>query len=214
MGNINKLKLSSKKEIPCRVLVVAIGVTPNTSLLQQTGIINEKGIVVDDHMKTNDDNIYAAGDVARTTDRLSGDKKNIAIWPLAVRQGSIAGINMAGGNAIYEGGFFMNSVEILGVPVISLGLSSIDGSSETGLKVYKEYKPEKSAYRKILVRDGRIIGAILVNTVERAGIYSGLINNSIDVSSIEENIASEGFGIIQLPADYRKHLVTGEGIEV
>ena len=58
------------------------------------------------------------------------------------------------------------------------------------------------------------MGIILVGNIERAGIYCGLISNEIDISSVAVNIAKEDFGIIQLPADYRKHLVVGEGIEV
>ena len=55
---------------------------------------------------------------------------------------------------------------------------------------------------------------IMVGNIERAGIYSGLIKNKIDLSGVKKNIFREDFGIIHLPADYKKHLVVGEGIEV
>jgi NAD(P)H-nitrite reductase large subunit len=165
-------------------------------------------------MQTSIDNIYAAGDVAKTRDMLSGQQKNIAIWPLAVRQGRIAGLNMAGRRTLYGGGFFMNSVEILGVPVISIGLSSIDESTDEEIKIYRHFKPESNIYRKIIIDSNRVIGAILVGSIERAGIYAGLINNRVDISGIKDNIAREDFGIIHLPADYKKHLVVGDGIEV
>ena len=200
--------------IPCKLLVVAIGVNPETGMIKDSGIRTDRGIIVDDHMRTSMDNIYAAGDVVKTRDMLSGQQKNIAIWPLAVRQGRIAGTNMAGGRQVYAGGFFMNSVEILGVPVISMGLSSIGESTYEELKIYRQHKPESSIYRKIIVKDDRVIGAILVGSIERAGIYAGLINNRVDISEIKDNIVREDFGIIQLPADYKKHLVIGDGIEV
>jgi NAD(P)H-nitrite reductase large subunit len=213
-GKITGLKLSNSDEIPCKLLVVAIGVNPETDMIKDSGIKMDRGIMVDEHMKTSMDNIYAAGDVVKTRDMLSGLQKNIAIWPLAVRQGRIAGINMAGGKESYSGGFFMNSVEILGVPVVSIGLSSIDESTDKELKIYRQHKPESSIYRKIIVKDNHVIGAILVGSIERAGIYAGLINNKVDISGIKDNIAHEDFGIIQLPADYKKHLVIGDGIEV
>ena len=54
----------------------------------------------------------------------------------------------------------------------------------------------------------------MVGNIERAGIYSGLIRNRIDLTGVKDNIFREDFGIIHLPADYKKHLVVGEGIEV
>ena len=108
----------------------------------------------------------------------------------------------------------MNSIEILNIPVISIGLSSLGESSAADIKIYREYDPDKSLYRKVIIKNDRMIGAILVGGIERAGIYAGLISNEIDISDIKGNIAKEDFGIIQLPADYRKHLVIGDGIEV
>jgi hypothetical protein len=69
------------------------------------------------------DNIYAAGDVTVSRDRLS-NSKNIIIWPLAIRQGGIWDEHV--GEKVVLGGFFMNSVEILGVPSISIGLNNLD----------------------------------------------------------------------------------------
>ena len=111
----------------------------------------------------------------------------------------------------------MNSVEILDIPVISMGLSNADdmcGAEGEGTETFKVYNPHKRVYRKIVIRDNKVIGAILVGAIERAGIYAGLISNEIDISDIKDNLAKEDFGIIQLPEGYRKHLVTGDGIEV
>lgn len=211
-NKISHIKLRNGKKIECSLLVIAIGVKPNSMLINCENADN--GIPVDNFMRTHINNIYAAGDVIKSHDMLTEEQKNIAIWPLAVKQGAIAGINMAGGNKKYEGGFFMNSIEILGVPAISMGLNNLDEKTTEGLKVFKEFNPEKNLYRKITIRNGRVIGVILIGNIERAGIYAGLINNNIDISGVSGNIAREDFGIIQLPAEYRKHLVVGEGIEV
>jgi len=213
-GKITSFSLRSGKRIPCGLLVVAVGVSPNTEMLKNAGIRLENGILVDKEMKTSNDNIYAAGDAVKSCDILTGKEKNIAIWPLAVKQGSVAGSNMSGGKASYNGGFFMNSVEILDIPVISIGLSNLEEGTTDGIKIYRDYNPDRNQYRKVIVRDDRIIGAILAGSIERAGIYSGLVSNQIDISGIEKNIVREDFGIIQLPADYRKHLIVGEIIEV
>ena len=215
-GSITGYSVRSGEKFPCGLLIIAVGVAPAVEIL---GSFVEKvridgGIIVNDFMETSMEDLYAAGDIIRSFDKLSGKNKNIAIWPLAVRQGSIAGNNMAGNRKKYNGGFFMNSVEILGVPVISIGLSSIGDNELENIKTYRNYNREKNIYRKIVVKDDRVIGAILAGSIERAGIYAGLISNEVDITDIKDNIAREDFGIIQLPAGYRKHLVIGEGIEV
>ena len=213
-GKINGYKLKDGRKMECSLLVVAIGVNPDTGFIGSGKLNTNRGIVVDDYMRTSAENVYAAGDVVEGLDILLGENRNIAIWPLAVRQGAVAGINMAGGNKKYSGGFFMNSVEILGIPSISMGLTNIGEEEEKGVEVLKDFNADKNTYRKVVIRNNRIIGVILVGNIERAGIYAGLIRNEIDISSVKENISKEDFGIIHLPADYKKHLVVGEGIEV
>jgi len=214
--NISGYQLRSGKKVPCTLLVIAVGVSPATSMLGRGKDILkiDSGITVNEYMQTSEPDIYAAGDIVNSFDKLSLKSKNIAIWPLAVKQGSIAGTNMAGGRQKYGGGFFMNSVEILGVPVISIGLSSAQDNEAENIKTYKNYNSQKNIYRKIVVKDNKVVGAILAGSIERAGIYAGLISNEVDITDIKDNIAKEDFGIIQLPAGYRKHLVVGDGIEV
>ena len=65
-----------------------------------------------------------------------------------------------------------------------------------------------------MLKDGRLAGAILVGNINRAGIYTGLIRNKIDVSKCERALLSERMGLLSLPDQYRKHIVTGLGIEV
>ena len=213
-GKLASVVLRNGKKLDTNLLIIAVGVKPNVEFIQNQSIKLNNGIVVDDYLKTSMDNIYAAGDVAVSRDRLSNEQKNIAIWPLAIRQGGIAGMNMSGEKVKYQGGFFMNSVEILGIPSISIGLNNLDDKASEGVKVFSQFNPERYIYRKVTIKDDKVVGIILVGSIERAGIYCGLISNEIDISSVTVNIAREDFGIIQLPAGYRKHLVVGEGIEV
>lgn len=289
-GTVKKLKLTSddnrtKQYLDCNLLVIAVGVKPNTDFInlntyennkyyQSNKIYNQNynqnektnsnsreekisvikssnissnirlynGILVNERMQTNIQNIYAAGDVVKSFDKILNSFRNIAIWPLASKQGICAGSNMAGKQNIYSGGFFMNSVEILDIPVISIGLSNLSGEKELleeleesklvdfdkkfynlknisiekfqDMEIYKIYNPEKNYYKKLVIRNNRIIGAILLGAIERAGIFSGLINNQIDISEIKKNLLKDDFGLIQLPKNYKKHLVIGEGIEV
>jgi NAD(P)H-nitrite reductase large subunit len=212
-GKITGYKLKDGRKMECRLLVIAVGVNPDTGFIESGSLDKARGIIVDDHMRTSVENIYAAGDVIEGPDMLLGINRNIAIWPLAVRQGTAAGVNMAGGNKRYSGGFFMNSVELLGIPSISMGITNI-GEEAEGVEVLRDFNADRKMYRKVVIKNNRIIGVILVGNIERAGIYAGLIRNEIDISGVRENITREDFGIIHLPADYKKHLVIGEGIEV
>ncbi len=213
-GKINGFRLKDSEEISCNLLVIAIGVSPNIDFVDTGKIKTGRGIIVDDHMQTSVRNIYASGDVAEAWDILLKKSRNIAIWPLAVMQGVVAGNNMAGGSKKYSGGFFMNSVEVLSIPSISMGMTNINIEDHEDIEIIKEFMPELNLYKKIVIRKNKIIGLILIGNIERAGIYSGLIKNKIDLSSVKENISKEDFGIIHFPAEYKKHLVIGEGMEV
>ena len=204
---VKEVVLKDKKRVPTDLVVVAIGVIPNIELAKNTSITTNKGILVNDYMETNVKDIYAAGDCCEAKDLLLEMNRPIAIWPVAVRQGKIAGYNMAGIKKEYQGSFPMNSVELCGVPTISIGNSFTENES---YQVLDYFKPEKSVYRKFVFKEGRIIGAIFVGDIERAGIYTGLIKDKVDVTDFKESLLKEDFGLISLPGEYRKHLVTGE----
>lgn len=207
---IENVILASGTEIKTRLFVVAAGVRPEISLIKDTGIKVNRGIVVDQFMRTNIPDIYAAGDVAEGKDLLSDKNFLLAIWPAAAKQGKIAGINMAGGHAVYEGLFSMNSVEILEYPVISFGITNPEESDSFEILTRKE----KNFYKKIVLQDNRIVGCIFAGKIERSGIYSGLIKSKIDVSGFKQYLLDDDFGLLMLPEQYRKHMVVGEGIEV
>ena len=212
LGNHNRVEgviLKDQRGINCQMVVFGIGVLPNINLVKDTSIRFDKGIQVDDHMETNISGIYAAGDVVEIPDVLQETVRPIAIWPNAYRQGWIAGSNMAGIPKRYEGSFAMNSIDMCGIPTISVGMIQASGN---GFKILQQLDRKKESYRKIILRDGVIVGAIFVGEIDRAGIYTGLIRERIDVSGFKDILLREDFGLISLPKEYRKHLVRGEGI--
>jgi NAD(P)H-nitrite reductase large subunit len=218
-GELNETELKNGEKIATRLLIVAVGVIPDLSIIKNSKMEKEKishnkGILTDEHMETGIKDIFAAGDVVESFDFITGNKSNFAIWPLAVRQGEVAGSNMAGLNKTYGGSYFMNSIEILKIPSISIGITNPSEDMLGNIEIIKDFKPERKTYKKIVILDDKIIGCILEGNIDRAGIYGGLIKNKVDVSGIRENLVREDFGIIQLPNDYKKHLVIGDGIEV
>lgn len=213
-GKVETIILKSGRRFSTRLLIVAIGVLPNVDLVKDTPIKYDRGILVNNIMQTNVENIYAAGDVAQGKDFLSEKNSVIAIWPVASSQGKIAGLNMAGKREEYKGLFAMNSVEIAGIPTISFGITSPLDGKDKNFEILSKKDEKKRVYRKIVLKRNKIVGAIFLGKIERAGIFAGLIKDRLDVSSFKNELLSEDFGFLVLPAEYRKHLVEGEGIEV
>ncbi len=197
--------------ISAGLVIIAVGVRPNIDLLSGSGIEVNRGILVDNHMQSSQPDIYAAGDVAEAQGFFGERKTVLAIWPDAYRQGCIAGANMAGKAECYDGGLAMNSVELAGVPTISIGLTD---PQEQGFEVLEKADIKNSAYRKVVLQNDVIVGAILVGNIERAGVYTGLVKSKVNCKSFKDVLLRDDFGIICLPSDYRKHIVTDVAIEV
>ncbi len=209
-GEVQSVTLDSGSRIPAQIVVMAVGVRPNTTPAEAAGISVNRGVLVDDHMRTSDADIYAAGDVAEAFDPLLGNKRPIAIWPGAYMQAEVAGRNMAGADESYAGSIPMNSIQACGLPTISVGLISPPEGAET-----LEYRSsDGKSYRRMFIRDGKIVGAVFVGDIERAGIITGLIRQGIDVSGFREKLIQRDLGLLSLPKQYRKHIVSGPGIEV
>jgi len=209
-GSVQSVTLDSGSRIPAQIVVLAVGVRPNTRLAEQAGIAVNRGVLVDDHMRTSDPDIYAAGDVAEAFDPLLGDRRPIAIWPGAYMQAEVAGRNMTGVDESYIGSIPMNSIQVCGLPTISVGLISPPEGSET-----LEYRSvDGKSYRRMFIHEGKIVGAVFVGDIERAGIITGLIRQGIDVSGYKHKLIERDLGLLSLPKQYRKHIVSGPGIEV
>jgi nitrite reductase (NADH) large subunit len=175
--SVEGIILDDGERINCQLVVIGKGVQPNVDLISSTPIKVNEGIVADETMRTNLPEIYVAGDVAETHDLSTGKMGVNAIWPCAFEQGRVAGLNMAGKKAKYDGSFRMNSLDFYGLPVISMGITRMDGN-----KFQQVQRKTKNTYRKLVLKDGRIIGAILVGQVQKAGILTTLLKKRVNVS--------------------------------
>ncbi|MBI4744163.1 MAG: NAD(P)/FAD-dependent oxidoreductase [Actinobacteria bacterium] len=204
-GKVEAVILDDGKRIDCEMVIVAVGVRPNFKLLDGSGVKTNRGIVVNDKMETNVSNIYAAGDVAEAYDFLYKENRLNPIWPNAYEQGFVAGTNMAGGSRKYPGGMGMNSVEFYGIPSISMGITSPE---EEGYEVLIKHLPDKNIYKKLVLKDNVIIGAIFVGDIDRAGIVNGLIKEQAVVRDYKADILEDSFGFVSFPIDVRKEKLT------
>lgn len=177
----NKAALVSGAEIDFDVLVLAVGVRPCVSLVADIGGKVNRGIVTDDKCRTSIKDIYAAGDCTESHDVSSNSEKVMALLPNAYMQGETAGINMAGGKAVYDNAIPMNAIGFFGLHIITAG--TYDGECYT--------KTEDGNYKKLFYKSNHLKGYIMIGDIKRAGIYTSLIKKQIPLSSIDFDLIKD-----------------------
>lgn len=196
----NTAHLKSGKEIPFDILVVAVGVRPNTELVKGAGGEVSRGVVTDEKQQTSLKNVYAAGDCAESFDITSGARKVLALLPNAYRQGYTAGVNMAGGEAAFADAMPLNAIGFFGSHVLTAG--SYEGESFV--------QAEGDVYRKFFCKDGVLKGFILVNSPERAGIYTSLIRNKTPLSEVDFKSLEGAPNLAAFPQAARERMLARE----
>ncbi len=195
--------LDDGAELDFDLLVVAVGVRPRTELAEVAGLRCEGGIVVDEHQRTSEPDVYAAGDAVVAYDLVRGEPTVNALWPVAALQGKYAGLNMAGKEAPYPGGNSMNAVEFFGLPVLSAGVvNPPDASYEVLIR-----RGEDGDYRKAVIRGDVLVGMLVAGKIERAGILTSLIQERANVRRIKGFLLEEGFGHIHFPRSMREERI-------
>lgn len=164
------------------ILVVAVGVRPNTELAAEAGCKVERGIVIDHAGRTGVTDLYAAGDCTVSHDISADADRILAILPNAYLQGETAGITMGGGNRPFDKAIPMNASGFMGLHMITAG--SYDGDT------YVEDEGDGN-YKKLFWKDDRLRGFILIGNVDRAGIYTSLIRERTPLSSIDFDLIKE-----------------------
>jgi len=203
-GHPTACKLRSGGRVPCDLIVIAVGVRPNIDLAKDAGVVTDRGIVVNERMETSAPNVYAAGDCAQGPEIITGMTMPIPVIPIASTQGMIAGYNMAGKRRAYRGGLSLNAMQFGGVQVVSYGFVKDERDGE----VLRVEDPARKVYKKLIIKDGLITGAIFVKDIDRVGLFRHLIERRIDVTSFKEHLLSPEFGVAHLPAEVRKEMFT------
>jgi nitrite reductase (NADH) large subunit len=196
--------LGSGEEIPCDLLVIAVGVRADVSLAEDAGIACDRGIVVDDKMQTNVKDIYAAGDCACGAEIVTGANMALPTIPIASTHGMIAGHNMAGVERVYRGGVPLNALQFGSTQIVSYGFVK----DETYADVLTTSDPSQNMYKKIIIKDGQITGALFVKAIDRTGLFRHLMENKIDVRPFQEHLLSPDFGVEHLPREVRDDMFT------
>jgi NAD(P)H-nitrite reductase large subunit len=201
-GNVSHVVLASGKALPCQAVVIAAGMRPNVQWLAGSGIAIDRGILVDEHLRTNLPDVHAAGDCAQGLEKITGKPMILATIPAASRQGLIAGYNMAGLARPYDGEIPLNALQFGSIQVVSYGFVQ-DGPGSESLSFLDE---KNRVYRKVVLSNNRIVGAVLLRAIDQAGLYRQLISRRVDVSPIRGRLTAIDFGAGDLPPEVREEL--------
>ncbi|MCH5272375.1 MAG: NAD(P)/FAD-dependent oxidoreductase [Lachnospiraceae bacterium] len=175
----NTAIMTSGKTVPFDVLVLAVGVRANTELVSAAGGEVNRGILINSRMETSIPDIYSAGDCTEGEDISCGQKRVLAILPNAYMQGRCAGVNMAGGDAVFDNAIPMNSIGFFGLHAMTAG--SYFGKEDGG-ELYEE--KSEGTLKRFFTKDGYLTGFILIGDTERAGIYTSLIREKTPLDTI------------------------------
>ncbi|RJQ51425.1 MAG: NAD(P)/FAD-dependent oxidoreductase [Desulfobacteraceae bacterium] len=198
--------------IDCDMVLLAVGVRPSISLARDAGIAigDMGGIKTDAQMRTNIENIYAAGDVCETFDIARNTHFINAIWPMAVEEGKVAGLNMAGRRSVFPGSVRMNSIgNFIGFPAMSMGVTHPSECSYADENCYfEEIKNRtKNVYKKIILKNGTIIGAIFVGQTQKSGIITTLMRKQVDVSEFIPALMSKSLSFMDILPVLRRNAI-------
>lgn len=181
------------------VLVMAVGVRPNISLLKDIGGKTNRGIIIDDKCRTSIPDIYAAGDCCESIDISSGEAKVMALLPNAYMQGECAGMNMSGADFDFDKAIPLNSIGLLGLHIMTAGTYKGEVYAETG---------EKSC-KKLFYSDNRLNGFILIGNIEKAGIYTSLIRERTPLDTVDFELICKMPGLMAFSRKERAEKLGG-----
>lgn len=191
-----RLTFAEGPEILADVVIMATGIRTNLEWLKDSGITIDRGIVVDERLRSNVPNVYAAGDVAQGRELIGGARAVHAIEPTAQEHGRVVGANMAGREVRYAGSLLMNIVEVCHLDIASFG-----AWDDPAAEAVSAVKPDRPAYRKLLFTGDRLTGAIILGrskdvwTTNDVGMLKGLVQSQVSLARFKDHLRANPFDI-------------------
>jgi nitrite reductase (NADH) large subunit len=175
---VGGLRLADGRVVDCDLLVMAAGIRPRAGLARLADLTVNRGIVVDDQMQTSASDVYALGECAEHRGNCYG-----LVEP-AYEQARVLARHLAGEEAAYEGSLLATNLKVSGVGVFSAG----DFLGSEGSEPIVLSDPEQGIYRKLVIEDGSVAGAVLLGDTSDALWYLDLIRTGAPVSAMREGL--------------------------
>ncbi|PWB92002.1 assimilatory nitrite reductase large subunit [Methylocystis sp. MitZ-2018] len=177
-GRVENVEFADGQTIPVDAVIFAVGIQPNADLARQAGFDVRRGVIVDDGLKTSEAGVYAIGECAEHRGVCYG-----LVEP-AYEQGRVLAMRLAGQDASYGGSVVSTNLKVSGVRVFSAG--DYLGEGDARRIVCKD--PRMGIYRKLVVREDRLVGAILIGDTRGAADLLDLIRSRADISSKRDEL--------------------------
>lgn len=192
-NDVECVVLDNGRKISCQMVIVGKGVQSNLTFLKGSNLKTDKGILVDRHQRSNRADIYAAGDIAQTPDFFKADHTIKALWPNAVQQGKIAGMNMAGKEIANPDEINANIVNLFGLNLASCGLIKKINADDDEM-VFQN----ANVFRRLVFHNNVVVGAVLLGEVHHIGILRALILSKKNVLNKSNLLMDRSFKFASL----------------
>jgi NAD(P)H-nitrite reductase large subunit len=214
-GSVSAVQLQDGRTLKCDLLAYAVGISPCLELAQGTKLAKDRGLLVNEHLQTNDPDIYAAGDVAQVYDPLTGKSALDSLWNPAREQGKVAGWNMAGRKTAYFKSAPFNVTRLAGLTTTIIGLVGhgkdedvigiARGDSETWRKLPEAIVAQGGFdvnHVRLMIGENNLIGAILMGDQTLSWPLQKMIAGKADISSIREQLMQPDAPLADLIAQF------------
>ena len=186
-GRVSAVVLADGSSLDTDIVLAAVGIAANLDIPRQAGLDVGRGVLVDDRMQTSDPFVFAAGDVAEHSSGALG------LWPVAVEQARVAALNALGGDEVYEPKPPITMLKVTGVDLASVGAIA---TSEPGDEEIVVEEPTEGVYRKVVLREGRAIGGIVLGSEGDAPPLLAVVQEGRDLTPVLERLRQGDWGAL------------------
>jgi len=211
-GSLRAVRTRSGEEVACDILAVAVGVRPQIGLAVAAGLACDRGVLVDEHLRSSDPRVFAAGDIAEVLDRRTGLRAVDVLWNAAIRKGRIAGVNMATDEAhVYDEGLPLNVTRLAGLHTTIIGTvgsgadADLQGLTRGDSQVWSELHEAAmvqahrgEAHVRIALGEKAIAGAVVMGDQAVSRALQELVEGRVDLGSIAARLTAPGAPVIEL----------------
>jgi nitrite reductase (NADH) large subunit len=182
---VSGVSLDNGEELSAGLVLIAAGIRSNVDPAADAGIKVNKGVIVDQYLQTSADDVYAAGDVSEFNGRVYG------IIPPAVEQAKIASVNALGKERrVYGGTVLSTTLKIANISLISMGLVNPEGPQYEEIK---KVNRQGGVYKKVVLKEGKIVGAIILGDRRGVPAIKRLMDREVDVTKYKDQLLEDDF---------------------
>jgi ferredoxin-nitrate reductase len=211
-GSVDGVRIDGGRELEAELVVVATGIEPDTGLAREAGIDVTRGIVVDDELRTSDQRVWAVGECVEHRGQVYG------LWAPLLRQAKVAAAVMSSRPAAFHGAVPATTLKVLGVDLFCAGRPQSLDTEEEVLSLDTRH----GRYRKLVLADNRLVGAVLLGDLSEAVMLRRLVENATPVPpellnpagpSAEQPPTGVVCACANVTRDQIDHAIGAEGLE-